>query len=365
MAALRPVDNAREEFGDSGSGKDKTGVPEEGGVMKKIRLLAPIATIMMVLLVSGALMVMAGTGRTSAAFVFDADGCGLEVHFPGWEEKNLNPGDTKSVTATVYNTEENPLAYFLTIVKTGGHTGIYGELKGIAGYPAKELEDVLEFTIRREGDPVPLFAGLLRDFIAEYGREDEDGRVSGLSVGTITGEVSDRLIIAVHFPEESGNEYQGAGLNVKFLFRAECEPAGKLQVRKFNDRNQNGVFDGSDTWIEGWRVRIQGDGMDEWFDTTVKLDLPPGAYTVTEETRSGWTNSTPRVVEVKLAAGAVAEVLLNGDGVWGDNEPAIDGWTVTIGGREHQTPVAAELDPGTYVVTEEAREGWTATTPPR
>lgn len=72
----------------------------------------------------------------------------------------------------------------------------------------------------------------------------------------------------------------------------------RLTVRKFHDMNKNGSFDTGEE-LNGWKFTITGTDVSGNEINIVKetdasgeliyLDLPDGTYTITEETRVGWT----------------------------------------------------------------------------
>ena len=341
--------------------------------LKKLKLISPIATIMLVLFVSGTLLIMSGAGSTFA-FVVEGSEIGLEVNVADefTDVSNLAPGDTKSSYLTVSNKGSGTFKYFFDIKKIGSTAGSY---RGTEGKP---LDEILKMTVKRGEET--LFDGLISNF------EEKD-------MGDLAAGDEQRLDISVYFPEEAGNEYQGADVTVQFKFRAVCDQEEKtmLEVRKFRDNNRNGEWDSGEPEIEGWTVFIN----DDRYSTPQALELEPGTYTVREATRSGWRASTPTEYTVTLEAGDQETVLFgnyeistpppppppppppsgeaslavykfyddDADGIWDDGEEEIEGWTVFINDDRYSTPLELELEPGTYTVREETRSGWRASTP--
>ncbi|NLC11138.1 MAG: hypothetical protein GX767_02665 [Firmicutes bacterium] len=283
--------------------------------LKKLKLISPIATILLVITVSAALFLLAEPG-SGFAFVVEGEDCGLVV--TAAEEftdvSNLNPGDSKSSYLVVANKGENPFRYFMDVQKTGSSAGSY---RGQAG---KHLDKILQMTIRRENDEQPLFQGLIPNF-----RE--------LALGELAAGESERIYVEVDFPgPEAGNEYQGASVSVQFVFRAEGEvtpPPGppseddttttttetdetpvapklaSLTVYKYLDADADGHWDAGEEEIKGWTVFINGE---EYSTPVVLNDLEPGTYTVREEIVEGWEAATPTEYLIELEEGSEEEV---------------------------------------------------------
>ncbi|MBS4031500.1 MAG: hypothetical protein KGZ63_08785 [Clostridiales bacterium] len=328
-----------------------------------IKMMVPVATILIVLLVSSTLLIMAGLS-TSYAISVDNGDCGLVVTASDKpvDVSNLKPGDNKASYLIAENTKATPLRYYFDIKKTGSLEGFY---RGLVGNP---LDEVLQITVARGGEE--LFHGLVNEF-------------EELDMGILDGHESQQIDITVHLSgPDVGNEYQGANVTVRFMFRSECTEMGTLDVRKFRDDNHNGVWDSGEYEISNWKVYINGE---EYKTPVIGLQLEPYTYTVTEETRSGWVAGTDTSRTVTLEKGGHQVVLfgnyperttpdgnsltvrkfndLNGDGVWASDEPEIQGWPVTIDGKQYTTPVFLyDLTPGEYQVVEENRDGWESTT---
>jgi len=285
---------------------------------KKLKMISPIATILLVLLVSGTLLIMSGAGSTFAAFV-EGESYGLTVTVEeGFTEggdndvSNLTPGDTKSSYLTVSNTGDGAFKYFFDIKKIGSRAGSY---RGQAGKP---LDRVLEMTVNRGEEE--LFKGLVSEFREQFGEKGRD-------MGVLNEGESQQLDISVHLSgPETGNEYQGADVTVQFKFRADpvkeehksppstssssppLPPAltgtASLSVYKFYDADADGIWDDDEEQIEGWKVFVNG----EEYATPIELELEPGEYTVIEEVVDGWVATTPTEVLVVLEEGDSANV---------------------------------------------------------
>lgn len=82
-------------------------------------------------------------------------------------------------------------------------------------------------------------------------------------------------------------------------------PESKFEIvaKKFEDVNGNKVHDEDEAWLADWSIRLSGNGITREFltngDGEVDFrDLPAGTYTVSEQQKSGWTNTTPLVQTV-------------------------------------------------------------------
>ncbi|MDO8559606.1 MAG: SdrD B-like domain-containing protein [bacterium] len=108
--------------------------------------------------------------------------------------------------------------------------------------------------------------------------------------------------------DESVAVYIGTcATTVDFGNRQEEEPKGSLGGKKWLDTDHDGVLDAGEPPIAGWNITLSGDAVG--VDVTDAngdyefLGLDAGNYTVTEETRSGWTNSTPTSIATTLTQG--------------------------------------------------------------
>lgn len=171
--------------------------------VKKLQLISPVVTILIVLSVSVLLLAIAGTGSTFA-FVVEGQNCGLKVTVEeGYTDvSNLNPGDTKGSYLMVSNTGSGTFRYFFDIQRISSNSGKY---RGVTGEP---LEKILQMTVKRGEET--LFKGLVTEF-------------KELGMGNLAAGDDQQLDISVYFPETAGNEYQGADVTVRFQFRAVCE----------------------------------------------------------------------------------------------------------------------------------------------
>lgn len=93
----------------------------------------------------------------------------------------------------------------------------------------------------------------------------------------------------------------GQAANVSFGSKQEL---GKLCIRKFDDRNGNGLQDGGEPGLSGSVFKVSGTGNETTLTTEVEGDVcslfPVGKYTVAETARAGWTATTKTTQTVTL-----------------------------------------------------------------
>jgi hypothetical protein len=80
---------------------------------------------------------------------------------------------------------------------------------------------------------------------------------------------------------------------------------GDLQIAKFFDENENGLYDAGEILMGGWDFLVEGDDYSRIVTTNPSgqftLDnLDPGLYTITEFVQAGWvpTTENPMTIEV-------------------------------------------------------------------
>ena len=184
--------------------------------------------------------------------------------------------------------------------------------------------------------------------------------------------------------------------------------------RVFNDMDNDGVRDADEPWLNDMNVKLidsngqfvasintsdvdlNGDGVIDpetergWY-SFAGLDV--GNYRVTKTTQAGWAQTSPTIRGIAssasvtidgirfntadfgvrtLAPGSIAGELfndVNNDGVWGDEEAPLAGWTISLidaaGNKVAQTTTNDAgfyhfdgLVPGNYLVVRELRAGW-------
>lgn len=190
----------------------------------------------------------------------------------------------------------------------------------------------------------------------------------------------------------------------ELCIKVQCEeptPA-KLIIKKFNDTNGDGVFDGGDVMIAEWKIDVTDpDSVKTSYSTLpITLDITNfGTYTITEDLLEGWEQTalyvddekepTSLTVTVNIGSGDERSVLYgnrkipepspvelvvrkfndtNGNRAFDEGiDNMISGWEITVeypDGRTetHYTPVSLEITLfGTYTITEELRDGWVLT----
>ena len=79
---------------------------------------------------------------------------------------------------------------------------------------------------------------------------------------------------------------------------------GTLEIFKFNDLNEDGVWDTGEPELGGWHFTVTG--TDSFSDNTdsnglISRSVRVGHYTVTETPKSGWNNTTPLTQATDIA----------------------------------------------------------------
>jgi hypothetical protein len=76
-----------------------------------------------------------------------------------------------------------------------------------------------------------------------------------------------------------------------------CNDTGDICGSKFNDQNQNGIWDSWEPGLAGWTIQLNPpSGPTTLTDTLGNYcftDLPPGTYTLAEINQPGWTQTAP------------------------------------------------------------------------
>ena len=172
--------------------------------------------------------------------------------------------------------------------------------------------------------------------------------------------------------------------------------AFSIAGRKFNDLNGNGADDG-EPGLAGWTIQLSQNGQlassqKTEADGSYKFDnLTPGSYTVAEVQQPGWARTMPKgesySVELKeddeagkdfgnRGSWSISGIKfhdLNGNGLREADEPGLVGWTIQLatGGQvvnatstgEDGSYIFSDLAPGSYSLSEVAKDGWVQTAP--
>lgn len=205
--------------------------------------------------------------------------------------------------------------------------------------------------------------------------------------------------------ENTGNNF----VNTKY---------GSIQGRKYNDVNGNGDFDQSEKTdenrLDGWTITLYDDGWQQKDSMLTGQDgtaagnvnkgqyrfvnVYPGTYYVCETPQAGWVQTEPassyphddaycHMVEVSSGEAVTGIQFgnfeegqisghkfndLDGNGVWDQGEPAIEGWEISLdgpGGSDSTFTDSSgyysfsDLGPGQYTVSEEHQTNWQQTAP--
>jgi protocatechuate 3,4-dioxygenase beta subunit len=170
---------------------------------------------------------------------------------------------------------------------------------------------------------------------------------------------------------------------------------------KINDTNGNGVWDAGEMGIPNWKIMLLNDTGVQLANTSTDasgfyqfMNIFPGDYNVVEELKAGFTPTNAVSVPVTVENMDVMGVNFtnqitvpqpqpgtfnisgfkvndtNGNGVWDNGETGIGNWNIMLL-DDKGTQIAStstddtgfyeftNLDPGTYKVTEEMKEGFT------
>jgi len=179
---------------------------------------------------------------------------------------------------------------------------------------------------------------------------------------------------------------------------------GALEVYKFYDWNMNGTWDCGEEMLAGWEFNLWNTTEDEDLGESIRTgttdengyilfdNLEPGYYAVQEVLREDdcWYLTTDEIQFIEVNPGEPVDLWFgnvrggnitgykfcdwNMNGVWDDEEPALEGWTIHLY-REGETEPSMTtetdengyyaftcLEPGYYIVEEELKEGWYNTT---
>jgi hypothetical protein len=173
-------------------------------------------------------------------------------------------------------------------------------------------------------------------------------------------------------------------------------PATFITGVKFHDLNRNGFRDGGDTLLGEWKVTLTDtNGVAIRFDVTDSLgafSIPvyePGTYKLYEADRPFWVQTYPPTETWTVGVADVNSTIPGKDfgnyysdsvnsifgrvfddqdrnGVSGDHEPGVSGFTVKLGGTRSRLRVSDDsgyfsfvgLPAGPYKVEEFAQDGW-------
>jgi len=176
---------------------------------------------------------------------------------------------------------------------------------------------------------------------------------------------------------------------------AGTQTEGIISGFKFEDVNGNGKWDKDEPALEGWTINLKLD--DKIIASTITDEegyyeftgLEEGTYSLSELLEDGWMLTVgPKNVVIAGCINSKDNNFGNfklgiiegykfwdfdGDGEWDDDEPAIDGWDIslykyfecnpkTVITDENGKFMFTDLEPGFYALWEGDRYGWYSTT---
>ncbi len=188
------------------------------------------------------------------------------------------------------------------------------------------------------------------------------------------------------------------GETVRCVFTNEM--FGSITAHKYHDLNLDKDQDSDEPDLQGWEMRLysgndciegnymSGQDTDSEGNVVFYSIIPGQSYSIKETGKDGWTNVTDLCQNFTVTPGEAKQIDfgniqygkisgykyndLDGDGVWDDGEPALDGWSITA-----STTLKSLLDttdengyyefnqllPGDYIVSETNKAGWVQISP--
>jgi len=114
-------------------------------------------------------------------------------------------------------------------------------------------------------------------------------------------------------PSVQNVNFPAPGADIHLYF-GNCE-YGTICAYKFNDTNENGIWDDGEEPLSGWTMYLKdmanntlASGVTDIDGRICFLNITPGQYLVEEELPDGWYNTTPKVRMVDLEPGEVEHV---------------------------------------------------------
>ena len=171
---------------------------------------------------------------------------------------------------------------------------------------------------------------------------------------------------------------------------------GTIEGLKYLDVNSNRKFDKGDVTLSNWTITLlNGSGQIGSVKTDAKgffkfTNLSPGQYNIKEVLQPGYTNITPLSMTITLTAGQTLNVTssnglfgtvaknatiegltyndLNMNGKYDPGEPGLSNWTIKLNDPQTQLTSSGgnfnfSVLPGTYIISEVVKSGYTNTSP--
>lgn len=314
-------------------------------------------------------------------------------------------------------------------------TGTYAVSEDVpAGWTATTPDTVTGVVVENDGEAVVNFGNFQNVSVTACKVEDADGNiettndqtaVSGWTVHlSVNGETEDTRAtgedgcytwtnlgpgvsydVSEDVPEgwtalgPTSNDFGPAVSGAEYAHTFANFQNGSISGRKFDDVDQNGVWDEGEPTIAGWTIFLSNDegsvstatGQD---GTYAFSNVGPGSYTVYEEIQVGWVQTYPDFTTYtfdpllsgtesadndfgNFHLGRISGFKFNdldGDGTWDEGESGLDGWTICLNGIENCVVTGTGdwpdgyyeftgLTAGSYDVYESQQDGWVPTTP--
>ncbi|MBI3195338.1 MAG: VCBS repeat-containing protein, partial [Ignavibacteriae bacterium] len=178
-----------------------------------------------------------------------------------------------------------------------------------------------------------------------------------------------------------------------------AQSVGSISGRKFEDVNGNGIFDGSDGVLGGWRMYLSYTCCDTAPLASTLTDingyylfsnLLPDNYTISEQLQSGWLRTFPDSGYYTIALsggdsitgkdfgnykyGSISGQKFsdeNANGIQDSSESGVKNWKIYLAGSVNDSTTTDSLGyysfrnlfARTYDISEESRNGWVRTLP--
>ncbi|KXK09404.1 MAG: Serine-aspartate repeat-containing protein F precursor [Microgenomates bacterium OLB23] len=178
---------------------------------------------------------------------------------------------------------------------------------------------------------------------------------------------------------------------------------GTVNVTKYHDLNANGISDEGEELLADWTINLNEDSEVTGEDGEVTFNPVTGEYELSEDLPEGWIQSNiacsldeegigtyseeskslaltvgaDQVINCEIGNYQNGEIIVtkysddNGNGIWDEGEKALGGWEMNLEqgesleeqttSEENGQTTFNDLTPGTYVLSEDQKEGWALT----